>query len=618
MAIDSTITEGGNVFRDSQGQPATQRINQSDVAPTVAWLERLTGLELLDNMLGSTGRKPTSGDLDLGVDPNKISKEQLYTALTDWAKQQKQDPRDWVAKSGISVHFKTPITGRTDRGYVQTDFMFLPDVDFGRWYMSSSPDSAYKGVTRNVMINSLAKVLGMKINQNLGLVRRDNNELITRDPDEIARLLLTPKATQRDLESVETIVAALAQDPKKEAKLADFRDYANRMGIAFQESVEETDVSMIARLRDRIVNQGMQMIVEAARIEHPEDLVFDRGSAGIDQALKGIVSAAQNPSTTTVKWDGKPAVIFGRKPNGQFVLTDKSGFTSKTYDGLATSADQLATIMRQRSGERGELIAMYQRLFPLLQAATPKDFQGYLQADLLYSERPAQRDGKWVFQPNTVTYSVPVDSDLGQKIGQSQVGLAVHTYIPQPGAAGRPADSSMLSPVKGLLVLDPRLQEPQQIKLNAKLVKDIQTLASRYGSAIDRLFNPTELRARRITDLPQLFKQYINSRVRAGTYDDILYDFGGWIKTKAPAKVERIYDWVRENKQATAALFRIFLGISSLKNDLVRQLDSQGQSVQAQVNNEPGHEGYVGQGMKFVDRMRFSQANFARNNPELL
>jgi hypothetical protein len=49
----------------------------------------------------------------------------------------------------------------------------------------------------------------------------------------------------------------------------------------------------------------------------------------------------------------------------------------------------------------------------------------------------------------------------------------------------------------------------------------------------------------------------------------------------------------------------------------VRQLDAQAQDVQASVNDEPGHEGYVGQGMKFVDRMRFSQANFARNNPDL-
>lgn len=382
-------------------------------------------------------------------------------------------------------------------------------------------------------------------------------------------------------------------------------------------ATDETDVGMIARLRDRIVNQGMQMILEAKHLEHPEDLVFDRGSTGIEQALQGIVATAQDPGAATVKWDGKPAVIFGRKPDGTFVLTDKSGFTSKTYDGLATSPQAIANIMQQRPGERGQLIAMYQRIFPLLQAATPPDFRGYVQADLLYDQRPAQRNGQWVFQPNTVVYSVPADSELGEKIAQSTAGLVVHTYIPQPDGAERPINASSLLPVKGLLLLDPTLKSTQQIKLNPRLIKDIQTLTRQHGTGIDRLFNPGELRARRISDLPQLFKQYINSRVRAGTYDDILYNFGSWIKIKAPTKADRIYDWVRENKQATAALFKIFLEMSALKNDLVRQLDAQGQSVQAQVNDEPGHEGYVGQGMKFVDRMRFSQANFARNNPTL-
>ena len=69
------LNEGGNIFKDADGRALTQRINQTDVKPTIAWLEQLTGLELQDNTLGSTGRKPTSGDLDLAVDANQITKE---------------------------------------------------------------------------------------------------------------------------------------------------------------------------------------------------------------------------------------------------------------------------------------------------------------------------------------------------------------------------------------------------------------------------------------------------------------------------------------------------------------------------------------------------------------
>ena len=119
------LTEGGNVFKDEQGNLETIRINQTDVKPTVAWLEQLTGLSLLDNMLGSTGVAQTSGDLDLAVDAAKVDKGQFRAKLEQWATSHGQDPKDWVDASGINIHLKTPITGRPDRGYVQTDFMFL-------------------------------------------------------------------------------------------------------------------------------------------------------------------------------------------------------------------------------------------------------------------------------------------------------------------------------------------------------------------------------------------------------------------------------------------------------------------------------------------------------------
>jgi hypothetical protein len=131
------------------------------------------------------------------------------------------------------------------------------------------------------------------------------------------------------------------------------------------------------------------------------------------------------------------------------------------------------------------------------------------------------------------------------------------------------------------------------------------------------LFDPTELRARKISNFPALIKTYINSRVRSGSYDNLVSGFGSWIQQQEPAKAPRIFEWATENKAAVAALFQAFIEVSSLKNQLVRQLDSQSQAVQASINDEPGHEGYVGQGMKFVDRMRFSAANFAKNNPEL-
>jgi len=353
------------------------------------------------------------------------------------------------------------------------------------------------------------------------------------------------------------------------------------------------------------------------RIEHPEDMVLDAGSRGLTQALQGILTAAKAPETTTVKWDGKPAIIFGRKPGGEFVLTDKSGFLAKGYDGLATSPEQIERIMNLRGGERGELVAIYRKLFPLLRRAVPDDFRGYIQGDLLYVNQPPVINGAYEFQPNTVKYRIPADSDLGKKIGASEVGVVIHTALSAPGEPATPIQAAALETSPGLLILDPSLREPRKIKLKDTVVKDVERIIAQYGAAIDQLFNPAELRSRKISDFPQLIKQYLNSRVRSRDYSNLVSGFGEWVKAKSPAKAPRIFEWATQNKQAVAAVFQAFLDISSLKNDLVRQLDAQAQDVQASINDEPGHEGYVGQGMKFVDRMRFSAANFARNNPEL-
>ena len=630
------LNEGGNVFKDTAGNPLTQRIAQADVMPTAKWLEKITGLDLTSDKdprdgkpvkwLGSTGRKADSGDLDMSVDAGEMSKDQLVAVLAQWAKSKGVDPARYIKKSGSAVHFFTAINGNPKNGFVQTDFMFSNKPRWTQFVLSNDPRSKYKGALRNIMMNSMAKAMGYKLNQNDGIMNRATNELITDDPSMVAQMLLSPNSSPSDLYSVESILKALEADPKRAAKIADFKAHMEREGIPFDDGIyENTDlyteyneVNIMARLRDRIVNQGMQVIVEGVRIEHPEDMIFDqRPSAGLKQALDGIVAAAQNPSETTVKWDGKPAIIFGRKPTGEFVLTDKSGFGAKGYDGLATSPEQIAQIMNMRGGERGELIALYQRLFPLLRRAVPQDFRGYIQGDLLYSETPELVGNNYVFTPNTVKYTVPADTDLGRKIAQSTAAVAIHTALSAPGAAPTPIRAAALSPSPGLLILDPSLKEPRKIELNAKTVKDANSLLTKYGSAMDRLFNPAELRARKISDFPALIKTYINSRVRGGSYDNLIGGFGDWVKQKAPAKAPRIIEWATENKQAVAALFQAFLEISSLKNQVVRQLDAQAHDVQASINNEPGHEGYVGNGMKFVDRMRFSAANFAKNNPEL-
>jgi len=633
------LAEGGNVFKDGDGRALTQRINQTDVKTTLAWLEELVpGLDLQNNTLGSTGIKDTSGDLDIAVDTAEVSKEQMVAQLTSWAQSQGFKPEEWVRKSGTAVHFKTPINGRPDLGYVQTDFMFLNNVPWSKFVLGAMPaDSKYKGRERNVLMNSIAKSLGYKLNQIAGIADRSSNEIISDDPDAVAKMLLNKTATRQDLASVETILQALSTDSQREAKLSDFREHMKREGLPFMESETPpvtgyTEVNFLAKLRDRIVNQGMQVIVEAEvqggrakGIEHLEDLVFRNGSAGIKSALDIVKHTADNTGkTTTVKWDGKPALIFGRDPEGTFVLTDVSGFTARGYNGLFTSPRQVAQHLEQRDRDAeaqgrsatrvATLLPIYQQLWPMLEASLTKDFRGYVQGDLLYTQQPPEQAGNFVFKPNTVEYKIPAASDVGQRIARSDVGIAMHTQYAKPGAAKEPIGNVKFKPVPGLLLLEP-VYAKENVRPNRQLVQQVKDVYNNHGAAIDQLFDPADLRALQITDLPKLCVDYINSRVGGG-FDNLLVQFGPWLHERVtPKKFKNIVEYLqspRSNLTGMTAAFTAWGLLHDIKMDILHQLDLQ----------HPGQEGWVmatGAGMaKAVNRLAggFTAANREINNPE--
>ncbi len=642
------LLEGGNVFKAKTGEPLTQRINRQDVPATINWIEQVTGIEFpKDRWLGSTGKKPTSGDLDLAVDLNEVSKEQLAGILTQFVQSQGADPREYVVKKG-EVHFKTPIGGDANRGFVQTDFMFFPNLDWGSFYYGGGEDSEYKGMNRNVLMSSIAKQQGLKVGAN-GMFSRTTNELVQggMDPDYVASVLLGRGATRDNLKNVESIYAALSNDPDREAKVADFREYLAREGQREPEmTVRESDANFLARLRDRIVNQGMQPLIETKRsyqlyeaepaavggkakgIEHLEDYVFRSGSAGVDRALQIANSFYDDPKTGTVKWDGKPAVVFGRKPEtGEFVLTDDAGFTAAGYDGLFTSPDAIANDMARRDANAAAkgnaatrvqtLLPTYDTIWPYLEAATPRNFRGYVKGDLLYTSTPPTEAGNLVFQPNTVQYRIPVASDLGKKIANSDVGVAVHTMYEDVDAPKQPLAGVKFNPVNGLFLIEPI--HAQSVKKNPTIVKNIKSMLQQNRAAIDTLFNPMELRAMKITDLAKLAIDYINKRIDpnhkayTGDFRDLVPGFMTWLQqTQTPQKVSNIAQYLRSptsNEQGLAAAFLLFEMLHDLKLDLLSKLDAQ----------VPGNEGWVfatpvGYG-KAVNRFDFSARNKARNNP---
>ena len=274
----------------------------------------------------------------------------------------------------------------------------------------------------------------------------------------------------------------------------------------------------------------------------------------------------------------------------------------------------MARIQNTRAGDRTDLIQLHASLFPVLEAALPTNFRGYVQGDLLYTNTPPVESGNYVFKPNTVQYRIPAKSSLGQRIGNSQIGIAMHTMYSDQGDAKQPLRRVRFNDVPGLLLIEPIFGK--EIVPNTALVKQIKSLIRSKGTAIDTLFNPAELRAMQITDLAKLCVDYINFRIKqpGGNFDNLLPGFGEWLQTKVtPKKFANIVEYLKSpssNTEGMAAAFTLFLLLHDLKLDVLRQLDLK----------DPGHEGWVmatpaGYG-KAVNRFDFTARNVAQNNPQ--
>ena len=187
--------------------------------------------------------------------------------------------------------------------------------------------------------------------------------------------------------------------------------------------------------------RDIKMLMEGARIQHAEDIIFWEGSKGALRVVNSLKSLEQSGhKEVTIKWDGSPAVIFGRAPDGRFVFTDKSGWSAKGYNGKTTSADEVRNMFLSRSsGARREDPAQIEfansmaDLFNQFELIVPNDYSGFFKGDLLYTETPPVVKNNFVFKPNIVEYAVDVESELGQKIRPSNAGIVIHRQIDEEG-----------------------------------------------------------------------------------------------------------------------------------------------------------------------------------------
>ena len=202
------LNEGGNIWPDE-----TEDFDQAiipDMMKQVNSVLSKTGAQALP--IGS-GATPTpgkrSGDLDMIIDAGKLQghfKVKDAKAARVELEQLFQQAGFDTKKSGTSVHVKTKVGDAAQ----QVDIMVVDNGETAqKFHVHDIPKgSPYKGIHKQMMIADLAKAKGMKWSPYKGLVNRETNELVSSNMDEIAKELLGPNASGKDLGSVESIVKA--------------------------------------------------------------------------------------------------------------------------------------------------------------------------------------------------------------------------------------------------------------------------------------------------------------------------------------------------------------------------------------------------------------------------
>lgn len=371
--------------------------------------------------------------------------------------------------------------------------------------------------------------------------------------------------------------------------------------------------------RKPLVLEFIQTLMEGARIDHPEDLIFSEGSKGAARAIQALADISNNPETVTIKWDGFPAIVFGRNADGVLVVADKHMFTKKDGSGRVTSLEQFIQYDANRGANRGDLYEKMRVLWPALEQAVPPNDRGYYWGDLLWVGVPPTQGNRYVFKPNTVTYSVDVKSALGKRIAGSVGGIVVHQFFPdfdqEPQVLQGTGHLNLASPV---CIFTPQMDIAPKIGQPVRLIKQAQADFKKYGAAIDKLLDPVSLAEIKCKDLPQLMQKFVNARVRGEQRT-----FAEWIPTVVTsAKAKNLLGehedgYLYQFAGGLNGAFQLFDDITAIKNSLIEQLDNQQGAVHSSINGRQGGEGYVfptSQGLiKLVDRASFSAANFAKN-----
>jgi len=388
-------------------------------------------------------------------------------------------------------------------------------------------------------------------------------------------------------------------------------------------------------------------------LEHIEDEILnygiDGGRASINflQSLRDMLAGSARSSVNmTVKWDGAPAIFAGVDPeDGKFFVAKKSVFnvSPKLYK---TNAEVDADLSGSLNEKFKVALAEFSKL----------GIKGVLQGDLMFTNDVSKEniDGisYYTFQPNTIVYAVPVDSNFGKIINKAKIGVVWHTTYTgktlQTMKASFGANISGLRKSSSIWMDDATYKDTSgRSTMTEKETQKVTAILSAVGSTF-RKINPVMLK--KFLNLQESMtgalagaslKTYNNSKVRVGeTIKNPKQHAQGyvkWVEMSIQKQIDKAKsvagkdkytniqkEYMREVSKHINNLTQIITFQNYLvdaKMEIVKKLNSVKGLTDTFIKTSNGFkvvnpEGYVaidrisGGAVKLVDRMEFSFNNF--------
>ena len=293
------------------------------------------------------------------------------------------------------------------------------------------------------------------------------------------------------------------------------------------------------------------------------------------------------------------------------------------------------------------------KLKTALQYFKPLGITGVIQGDLLFTEKDKKtvtvnNENLITFTPNTITYGVPVNRDMGKKISTAKIGVVFHTHYngddlsSMTASAGAP--TSEFSKTTDCVVIenDTPMADvavpTNTLQLFERNTNTIESMCKKSGKFLNTLVDNMGTSGDKKFHIASYLKQFFNNEIKEGRSisdsQKAIKSIAEFYRTKMNKEVEKMksvqkqaerrqqmYDgiaYLEDNITEFDAMFTLYRKMQENKEIVIKALDNL-ETFRTFVQTDKGYkvtgpEGYVlhhdGDMIKLVNRIEFSYNNF--------